>query len=221
MIYSLFHILAPDDCLECGQEGSLWCEWCRLNDEPLPSRCFRCHAQSDTSQVCKSCYAQTGLQRVYVAYEYKDVQKELIKQLKFKSKRQASLPIARALADILPFLPNDTVVTSLPTAPLRVRQRGFDHAGHIARMLAKQLALDHSTLLVRTTNTRQVGSNKKNRIDQIKGAYRLRAKADVRGKSVLLIDDVITTGASASEAAKILKKAGAKRVDVAVFAYSK
>lgn len=221
MISTLLQVIAPDDCLECGREGQLWCEWCRLGDEALPSRCFRCHKQTDNYGTCTTCRRQTGLKRVYVTNEYKDVAKELVKGLKYSSKRQAAKPMASCITEVLPLLSEDTVVTNLPTAPARVRQRGFDHTQYIAKTVAKQKELAFVSLLGRTSNVRQVGADKKQRIAQVKDSYRLRAGVDIKGKSILLIDDVITTGASLSEASKVLRRSGAKEVVCAVFAYSK
>lgn len=221
MITQLLQLIAPDDCLECNQEGSLWCEWCRLNSEPLPSRCFKCHAATTNYDVCERCRRSTYVKRLYVAAEYKSTAKEIIAALKYKSMRQASKPIARALAEILPLLDGQFIVASLPTAPVRRRQRGFDHTEHIARELAGLIQQPYKRILRKTDNNRQVGATRTVRLKQAKNAYRLAHGAQVSGSKILLIDDVVTTGASLSEATKTLRQAGAKQVICAVFAYSK
>lgn len=221
MIQPLLNLLAPDDCLECGQEGSLWCEWCRLSSEPLPSRCFRCHAMTSNFDTCKKCRNYTAVKRLYVASEYKETPKALVRVLKYDCKRHGALPIARVLTELLPHYPPGVLVVAVPTAPLHVRQRGFDHTARIAKEVAKLKGLRFVPALSKPNNLRQVGASKKNRQEQAKGAYRIKRNSNVNGCDILLIDDVVTTGATLAECIKVLKKAGAKSVDAAVFAYSK
>lgn len=221
MIQTLLNIIAPDDCLECGQEGSPWCEWCRLGHEALPSRCYRCHAMTKDYATCTACKRQTSIKRLYVCAEYTGVNKAAVRALKFGAKRHMAVAIARQIADLLPVLPSDTLVTNVPTAPLRARQRGFDHTKHIAKELAKNVNLQYCSLLVKTNNNRQVGASRGLRTKQAAGAYRILSQKSVLGRNILLIDDVVTTGATLSECIRVLKIAGAKRVDCATFAYSK
>lgn len=220
MLNRLLDIFAPEYCIECGDEGSIWCEFCRLQHSSIPSRCFMCHKQTSDYQTCKSCYKKTGLKSVYIYGEYKDFNKMLIKALKFDCKRHACLPIANSMSEILPFYKEMPVLVPIPTSPLRVRQRGFDHTQAITKTLANKSQLTCSKLLIRTNDLRQVGSVRKDRLSQINGSFRLRNNKPLP-KHVLLVDDVVTTGATLSEASKVLKQARVKRVEAIVFTYSK
>lgn len=221
MIQPLLNLLAPDDCLECGQEGSVWCEWCRLDQEPLPSRCFKCQAMTANFDTCKKCRRQTAVKRVYVASEYKDVPKELVQALKYDCKRHAARPIARTLAELTPYYSPDVLVVAVPTAPLHVRQRGFDHTYRIAKEFASLKSLEYMPVLAKLNNLRQVGASKKVRLSQVNGSYRVKRNKNVAGKHAVLVDDVVTTGATLAECIKVLKGVGAKSVEAVVFAYSK
>jgi ComF family protein len=171
--------------------------------------------------TCTVCKRQTPIKRLYVFAEYTDVNKSVIRALKFGAKRHMAAPIARQIADMLPVLPPDTVIVNVPTAPTRVRQRGFDHTKHTAKEVAKLTKFPYHSLLVRINSSRQVGASREQRNKQVIGAYRVTSQNSFVGKNVLLIDDVVTTGATLSECVKVLRAAGAKRVDCAVFAYSK
>ena len=158
---------------------------------------------------------------MYVTTEYKEWAKDLVNALKFKSMRQASTPIARIMAEQLPYFDRVTLIVPLPTAPKRVRQRGFDHTGYIAREISKITNLKYLKILRKTDNRRQVGATRKQRLIQAKESYTVIKPKDVRGRDILLVDDVATTGASLGAAVRALKDAGAKSVRAAVFSYTK
>jgi ComF family protein len=172
---------------------------------------------SQDSAVCKKCRADSRLKFVWARGQYGDVTKTLIYQLKFGRKKAAARVIARLLDESVPFLPKDTLITYVPTATSRVRVRGYDQSRLIAKELSKLRGLTMSPLLVRLGQTRQVGATRKQRIKQASNNYRLTNKR-VTGQNIVIIDDILTTGATVEAAAKLLKQAGAKQVNAAVFA---
>ena len=119
--------------------------------------------------------------------------------------------------EALPYFAADILIVPVPTATSRVRSRGYDHAKLLAKELAGAAQLKHESLLLRLCQTRQAGAKRQTRIQQLEGAFGLK-KQDIKGKHVLLVDDVVTTGATLEEAAKVLKQAGAKTIDAVVFA---
>jgi predicted amidophosphoribosyltransferase len=110
------------------------------------------------------------------------------------------------------------VVTYVPTVNARVRQRGFDHAKVVAAFVAQHINRPHETLLLRKGNNRQVGATRQTRRAQVAGTLTVVNVTKPKGKRILIVDDVISTGATLEEAAKTLKAAGAKRVYVTVLA---
>ncbi|HSW66010.1 MAG TPA: phosphoribosyltransferase family protein [Bacillota bacterium] len=147
---------------------------------------------------------------------YEGMAKEVVYGLKFGRKRMAARDIALALAARFSKI-DATLVSHIPTAPSRVRQRGYDQAALIARALARELGLPYAPLLMRLSNDRQVGRTRIQRRQQMRGAFRV-TRPELLNQHVLLIDDVLTTGATCEAAAQTLQKAGAKRVSAAVFA---
>lgn len=209
--------IAPHNCVVCDVEGSLLCEGC-LNAEltEVLGRCYRCHEVSPVQSVCPSCRRLVSLRHVWVASDYDEVAKKLIYKLKFERATAAARPIAEKISQILPNLPDNTVVCHIPTAASRVRIRGYDQAAEIAKCLAESKGYAHKTLLNRTGKTRQVGTGRVDRFKQLENAFTVRPFQDLT--NILLIDDITTTGATIEAAGKILRKAGAKTIDVAVFA---
>lgn len=220
MLERLIGFVAPHDCLGCEDEGSLLCEMCRFDLEPIPERCYRCHTQTVDNRTCEKCRKHSALRHVWVATDYDDTAKKLVQCLKFGRAAAASRPISRHIFDKLPYQDSGVIVVSVPTASNRVRQRGYDQADLIARQAADALKLEHAALLLRFGHSRQVGASRKQRLEQLRDAFRVPyGKLDyVRGKDILLIDDIVTTGATLESAARALKDAGAKSVSAAVFA---
>lgn len=216
MLEKIISLLAPHNCIVCGNVGPLICEWCA--DETIeqpPSRCFRCYTLTEDSAVCDKC--SSGINHVWIRSIYINKAKELVYRLKFERTKSAAENIAELLDEAIPFLSKATIVTWVPTATSRVRLRGYDQSYLIARRIAKMRGLRLEKLLIRNGQARQVGSSRAARIRQAELNYSPAARTGF-SKEVLLIDDIVTTGASIEAAAKILKKSGVKRVNAAVFA---
>jgi competence protein ComFC len=139
----------------------------------------------------------------------------LIYAYKFGRSRAGYVAAADMFDTALPQLPQDCIVTAVPTIAAHIRQRGYDHTALIAQEFARRRGLPFRSLLVRTDNTRQQGASKKQRFAQARSAFAcVTAKPAIH----LLIDDVFTTGATAQYAALRLREAGATEVWLAVLA---
>ena len=211
--------LAPHMCLVCGQENFLLCNFCAQDVLiPLPSRCYRCQRLTDDFKVCSKCQPQTVLKHVWIATNYTGAAQELVKRYKFERARAAVDILAAALDQALPYGLKDILIIPVPTATSRIRLRGYDHAALLARALANRRKLDWQRLVTRVSQSRQVGSNRKQRHKQLKNAFIVTNPSAVKGRKILIIDDVTTTGATLETMAQVLKNAGAKQVDAVVFA---
>ncbi|MDB5186478.1 MAG: putative Phosphoribosyltransferase [Candidatus Saccharibacteria bacterium] len=219
VIESALNIVAPHDCLICGHEGSLICSWCLHSVRTiLPGRCYCCKKVDSESSVCKNCRHKSYLRHVWIASEYGGVAKELVYDLKFNRVKAAARPIGVLMAELLPYFPEEVIVVHIPTATSRRRQRGYDHAELIARNVAKERGLRHATLLARLGQARQVGSRRQIRHEHMARAFRIQKPYLVRGAHILLVDDIVTTGATLEAATRVLKEAGARTIDAVAFA---
>jgi ComF family protein len=220
IIEPIIALLAPHTCIGCATEGSLVCDWCReAAIQPLPSRCYRCHSLTQDSATCKKCRHKSDLAHVWVRTEYTGLAKLLVQKLKFERARAGAEVIARFMDEALPYSSANTIITFAPTATSRRRIRGYDQAELIARELARRRKLPFKTLLHRRGHSRQVGSDKLTRQTQLKDAFYPSFVGMLpKGCTVLIIDDIVTSGATLESAARFLKKQGAKIVCGAVFA---
>jgi len=112
------------------------------------------------------------------------------------------------------------LIIPVPLHPKRLRSRGFNQSIVVARPLAKRLGVsfDVDTLVRATDPGPQVDRERKERIQAVKGIFAVKDPQRIKGKKVLLIDDVLTTGATVNECARVLKKSGVSRVDVLTIA---
>jgi len=107
----------------------------------------------------------------------------------------------------------------VPLHPARQRERGFNQASLLAELLSAQTSIPVKPLLERTRyTTTQTALDRSERMENLHNAFRLRKNADVRGWRVLLVDDVLTTGSTLNECARILKRASAFSVHAATAA---
>ncbi len=151
---------------------------------------------------------------------YQGVLREAVHHFKYRHCPALAEPLgsllaahARTHSEALHRLQYDSVLP-MPMHAARQRQRGYNQSERLARVVARELhlALD-TTLLVRTRMTRpQVGLTARRRRSNLQGAFRVCRPQEAAGKTFLLIDDVMTTGASLSECAAMLKLAGARHV---------
>ena len=217
MLDALLSVIAPHTCLDCGAEGTLWCARCRQTAFIAPERCFRCHALSPKGRTCLTCQRSSALYSVQAATRYEAIAKQLIWRLKFERAQAAALEVAEIMAVRLPFAP-DTLITHIPTSTNHVRRRGYDQAQLIAKRLAKQMHTPYRMLLLRLGQQEQHTASRVQRLAQLNQAFIAVNTDHVIGQHIILIDDVITTGATLDAAAHALRAAGAKRVSALVFA---
>lgn len=213
----ILQVFAPFDCLGCQVEGRLVCRDCLERLPASPECCYKCLKPS-TVAVCQYCLRQTCLSAVWTTSAYQGVSVQLISRLKFSRTQAAAYLIAQVLDRRIPNLRSDTVVVHVPTASQRIRQRGYDQARLIAREFARLRELPYQALLSRQGKTRQVGANRAERLRQLEKAYHCIRPELVVGKRILLIDDVLTTGATLETAAQVLKSAGASEIRGITFA---
>lgn len=194
MLLRLAKILAPPECVGCNEEGQILCAKCR--------------------QIVVK-YTIKNSKNIMAVTEFNEIGRELIHAYKFQRQRDAAHTIAALIVQSL-LHQGFTAITSTPTAPVRVRQRGFDHAALLAQCVAVNLKLPYRPLLFRRSSVRQVGQHRQARFRQAENLYGAHPAA--RGQHILLIDDVITTGATIEACSKALKNAMAASVEVAVLA---
>ena len=190
-VRSLGAVLLPTTCPVCGARG--------------PAPCAGCAAEL---RRAPSLPAPAGVDGCAALLAYDGTGRELVARLKYRNAR-ASVPfLARGMAAVAPHGPD--VVTWAPTTAARRRARGFDQARLLARAVARELRLPCRPLLIRRPGRAQTG---RDAVARYEGPA-FTARRPVSGRRILLVDDVVTTGATVAAASRALREAGAREVHV-------
>ena len=157
------------------------------------------------------------------SYRGRGIVREVIHQ--FKYARQIHLRhlvgrwLSAALEDERLRDRNFDLIVPVPLHPTRERERGFNQASLLSELISAQTSIRSQRVLERVRyTTTQTALDRSERMENLHNAFRLRKNADVRGLRVLLIDDVLTTGSTLRECARVLKRAGAISVHAATAA---
>jgi len=216
MLDKVLSFIAPHHCCGCDNAGSLLCANCinYINDE-AKMFCVACHRPTGKMWLCDDC--KVPYERAWVVGDREGVLQRVIGLYKFQRARDGYKVLGQLLLNTLPDLPPDTIIVPVPTVAGHIRERGYDHMLLIAKYVAKKRGLKIQRLLDRKTVTKQRQSTAAQRTSQAKQAF---AISGVINPNIpyLLLDDVVTTGATIKYASLALRKAGAKHVWVAAIA---
>ncbi|MDP3963622.1 MAG: ComF family protein [bacterium] len=219
----LLDLLFPVECLGCGTAGTYLCAAC-FAKIPIEEAfiCPMCARPSFEGATCAACYKKRGLNGLIAAAAYDAVLvRRLVTGCKYRFVKDMAEPMAHLILKRLAshafsvFYRKDILLVPVPLSPRRLRHRGFNQADEIARIVARQANVAVSTeALVRVSNTHpQVEMESRGeRRDNIRDAFAIANSQNIRGRAVVLVDDVATTLATLGECARVLKKAGAAEV---------
>ena len=216
-------LLFPPRCVHCGAEGSTFCDRCIASSTALQASetCRTCALPSPTS-TCEICFRQRpALDRAIAAYTYQPEIRSAIAALKYEDVRSIAPRLADLMVEALPRSLQESVdaIVAVPITAARLRSRGYNQSELLARRIS-----DATGIPVRDDMLTRVGDEP----PQARAASIDERAVNVRdafvasevseGHQVLLIDDVMTTGATLNACARALKNAGASRVGALVLA---
>lgn len=217
----LLDLLFPIFCLGCRAEGRWVCEACtKTLPAYAPYICLKCGTITEKSMLCRVCFFDSAIDGVFCATSYEDgLAQRMVQQLKYEGVDALAQPIAEVMG-VVRIIDRDYCVIPIPLHAKRYMQRGYNQAAVIAYAFADKNGYAYADALCRNRATRsQVGLHRDERQKNMHGVFSMRKNSDVRGRSILLIDDVFTTGSTVASAARVLKDAGAREVMVFTFAH--
>jgi ComF family protein len=225
-------LLYPATCSICGKHvraGEYLCSGCEAKIVRIVAPfCQTCsepfEGSISTVFTCANCAHRTiYFEAAVAAYRGRGVVREIIHEFKYARQIHLRHLVARwvraALDDERLRDCHFNIIVPVPLHPARQRERGFNQASLLAELLSAQTSIPSKPLLERIRyTTTQTALDRSERMENLHNAFRLRKNADVRGLRVLLIDDVLTTGSTLSECARVLKRGGAISIHAATAA---
>jgi competence protein ComFC len=200
----ILDILFPKYCLSCNQEGEYWCASCKR--KPVKVWNGRLDLRGDRY-----------FDEIVCLGDYEDeILGVLIKNCKYRFVKDLSKDLGIFLAQGLLNNNLQGTITSVPLSKKRERWRGFNQAAEIARVAARQTNLSYQPCLQRIKHKKaQAKLSELERLHNMNGCFELIGKVP---EKVILIDDVVTTGATVNECAKVLRLGGARYITVVALA---
>lgn len=231
-------IIYPPRCHICsrflkkdglGSSPVFFCLTCNADFSQITSPCCPiCNipyaSDVEEDHPCEDCVRKRPFyDAIYACYLYKGAIMEVIHRYKYGAKNALAKALGPLLAQFVEGLieKSDSLLTiPVPLHPKRLRERGFNQSLLLARYVAGQLdtGLDFLSLRRVRYTLPQTGLGKEERHKNVRGAFQVERPDNVKGKTVLLVDDVATTGNTLNECARILKGSGCKKVFCLVLA---
>lgn len=223
VLRGLGEALFPARCIGCQRRGTALCEPCRAELPYLPSGlCARCaSSRAGAGAACRGCRRLSpALSAVHAAFVYEGAARNAVVTLKFRSGRYLAELMGNLLRQQLETHPIAAdLVVPVPLSRDRLRERGFNQAALLAARVAPAAGgVLASDLLSRAPRRTQRTLSARERLSNLDGAFTCGHRQRAAGQRVLLVDDVVTTGATASACADTLAQAGASHVSVLAFA---
>lgn len=219
----LLDILFPKFCFGCGKEGTFLCPDCQSCIEMLEDVFCFCDNPKRLPEAgkCSSCRTKK-LDGLFFAVSYQNkLVRKMIQEFKYEPFiKDLAEPLANLIINHIFLLREGNrfeegdVLIPIPLTRKKIKNRGYNQSEETAKGLSKELKIPVITdCLIKMKETLpQMELSKEKRKENVKGVFEVKNEEEIKGKKILLVDDVYTTGAAMEECAKILKQAGAKEV---------
>ena len=230
--------LIPQECLLCSSQTTndssrnflstettpVICSICEPSLPKTDISCSKCSTPLNSNshtELCGQCISQERYWHHCIApFIYRDSITKLIHQFKYQNDQTLKKYFAHAIIDYIQEndeLKNEKLITHVPMHPKRFFERGYNQSLGLALTISTLTNIPHKNLLIKNQITpSQVTLSKKDRQIQLKNSFNVKDNQEysIENKHIILVDDVVTTGATSTELAKTLKRFGAKQVDI-------
>lgn len=217
------NLLFPCFCIGCQKEGIWLCPDC--NNKIILVRtpaCLICN-RLDPHGLCPAHRRNFLFNTIYSAGYYSDpILKSLIHTFKYDGAKDLAVPLGNILLSAIKdkTIPKNTIIAPIPLSYQRYCERGFNQSELLAQYISQHTKIPLIKPLRRQVHTKpQADLKRRERLHNVQNAFSIMKHQLVKDKNIILVDDVVTTGSTASECAKILKQNGAKKIIVLTLAH--
>ncbi|MFH1406819.1 MAG: ComF family protein [Candidatus Omnitrophota bacterium] len=233
VLETFLDVLYPSRCLGCRRsidKDALICQACWASiRKQMPPFCQKCGKEmysfdKNADVLCNECRdADYLFERAYSVCRYEEPLKHCIHSFKYAGKKSLAAALSEMLIEFCKQhldMRSLNLIVPVPLHPARQREREFNQAELLAKPLAETFGIEHGPkgLRRKTQGKAQSILNRELRLKNIVGAFEATQPDSLSGRSILLVDDVFTTGATVNECAKALRNARAKKVTVLTLA---
>jgi ComF family protein len=214
VIRGILELVFPHFCLGCGKRGVVICDDCLQEVKKIKNPCQLCGAPQE-GPICYFCKdLNLHFDGARAGGLYEGVLREMLLSFKFRGKTELEEILSDLMIKAIPPYWKIDCVLPVPPHKKSLKERGYSTSLILGAGIASSLSLPFypSLLEWRRDVKRQVGLGRKERFLNVRGAIGLTSNEEVKEKKVLLVDDVMTTGATASACALVIKRAKADRV---------
>jgi ComF family protein len=208
-----FEFIFPSTCFLCCKPGELVCAKCTKRLEPAQNRCIKCSRNNPLGLTCRACLSKTSPEYAWSRFAYTRGSKKLIQQYKYHDAASLKSFFADETYKIVAEINNldKYHLQAIPIHKNKRRYRGYNQAELVAKEINSKykVPLTDSLVRVEASISQAQSRSKHQREINIRGAFKIKGRPP---SHVILLDDVITTGSTMREAAKILKKAGCRSI---------
>ncbi|MBO5413213.1 MAG: ComF family protein [Clostridia bacterium] len=214
MFEKFLNLIFPNVCGFCNEiDKNSLCKNCELSLEKYEINCIKDYTKDN----------QKYFDYQYSALKYENIVREKIIKYKFNENSYLYKTFAKIIIKnkkVYGFLKLYDIIIPVPMHKLKKSVRGYNQSELLAKEIAKQMELHfEKELLIKIKNTKvQSTLTKTQRAENVKNAFFVADTTKVKGKKIILIDDIYTTGSTVNECSKVLKKAGAKEICVVTIA---
>jgi competence protein ComFC len=216
IVSSVLNIVYPIYCGGCGKAGDTICKNCLDSFTKVEEglTCPVCGRRVGAKIVCGECIQQArGFEEGYFGFYFEDKLREAIHSFKFHSRKDVGKRLVHIIEEkIASFSDRFDCILPIPVTEKRLRERGFNQSFIIGDEISKISGkpIYHSVLCKVKETMDQFSLHRDQRRKNVKGVFAARNAERVKAKRVLLVDDLFTTGYTAKEASRVLKKAGVR-----------
>jgi ComF family protein len=220
---SLLKQIYPQSCLLCGDaadHATRFCDSCYstlpFNHHACPQCALPLPPEAAAESRCGACInKRLPYTACLTALRYEPPSNQLITQLKFRHHLDLIAPLAQLIIDRLGDMKNPPeLLLPVPLHQQRMRERGFNQAVELARVVAKHYGIPLDCRMVKRTRNTEAQSNLSERLRRNNLRHAFRVSGSLQGRRVAILDDVVTTGSTINEMSKTLRRSGAAEITV-------
>jgi ComF family protein len=214
----VLEIIFPTHCGGCGSQGDILCHACRRSFLPvdIASACPKCGRWIGKAIVCGRCTGEKrGVEQAYFGFHFRGPLREAVHSFKFQGRKDVGRALVALLREeVKPITLAVDIILPLPLTEKRLAERGFNQSYIIAEELSLITGkpVNHRVLVKARETEDQITLSRVDRKKNMKGAFAVRGGEAVKGKTVLLVDDLYTTGSTVGEACRTLLRSGVDKV---------